>query len=147
MATKAINLTKVKTYQLNSDPDKGTDNATTWTIGALDSRVLATIKDRATAIPMSALSGANSEATATLNINQTNFDIVVFGLKGFLNFQDDEGKQVEYKSTNTTLGGKTYLTIDPSIVSRMNADDIDELATQIVEFNTMTEPERKNSEG
>jgi hypothetical protein len=145
MAKKAINLSKTKDYQLNTDPDKGTDAATTWVLGALDSRVLAAIKDRATAIPMSALSG-NTDATATLNINQTNFDVVVFGLKGFKNFLNEDDKQVEYKTAHSLMGGKSYLTVDPAIVSTIDPADIDELATQILDFNTATEQERKNSE-
>jgi hypothetical protein len=139
---RAINLTRTLRHQLSFDENKGTDKAITWILGALDSRVFAAIKDRATGIPMSALNGG--DGTATLNINQTNFDIVLFGLKGFENFQYEDGKQVEYKTAHTNLGGKTYLTADPDLISMIPSDVIDELATEIMEMNSLKEDERKN---
>lgn len=146
MKIRAINLTKVVTHVLSFDEDKGTDKEIKWELGALDSRVLASIKDRATGIPMSALSGGGQDATATLNLNQTNFDIVVFGLKGFRNLLNEDGSAVEYKTAHTTLNGKTYLTADPDIVRTIPSEVIDELANEIMEINVMKEEERKNSE-
>jgi hypothetical protein len=145
MKIRAINLTKTVKHQLSFDEDAGTDKATTWVLGALDSRVFAAIKDRATGIPMSALSGG-SEGTATLNLNQTNFDVVLYGLKGWENFRYDDDRQVEYKTSTANLGGKTYVVVDPELVKMLPPEVIDELANAIMEINTVSEPERKNSE-
>lgn len=141
---KTVNLSKVINHQLSTDPDTGTDAATTWLLGALDARVMAHIKDKATSIPVSAFTDA-SNAMASLNINVTNFDIVQFGLKGWKNLQDEDGKQVEYKTVHTTLGGRTYQTCDPKIVEVLRDEEISELANKIMEINTLSEPERKNS--
>jgi hypothetical protein len=142
MKIRAINLTKTVKHQLSFDEDKGTDKAVTFILGALDSRVFAAIKDKATGIPMSALSGG--EGNATLNINQTNFDVVMFGLKGIENLLDDADKPVAYKTAHTNLAGKTHLTADPDLVAMLPPEVIDELATEIMEINMMKEEERKN---
>lgn len=142
---KAINLAKTLDYVLSFDPDKDTDAATIWTIGTIDARVMSIIKDKATAIPVSAFSGGG-DGNATLNINQTNFEIVVFGLKGFKNFQDDDGKQIAWRGVQNNLANRNYFTCDPKIIEAMPEDAIAELAGKIMDINTLSEPERKNSE-
>lgn len=146
MQIKAVNLTKVVRHQLSFDDAIGTDKAVTWILGALDARVLGAIKDKATGIPMSALSGTNADAVATLNINQTNFDIVLFGLKGIEGLTDDEDKPFPFKTTHTNLNGKTYLTADPAVIEALPAEVIEELASTIMDLNTLKETERKNSD-
>lgn len=143
MKIRAINLSKTVRHQLSFDEDAGTDAAVTWIAGALDSRVLATIKDRATGIPMSALSGSG-EGTATLNLNQTNYDVVLYGLKGWENLTYEDGKQVEFKTSTSQLGGKTYVTVDPELMKLIPPEAIDELANVIMDINTMKDEERKN---
>lgn len=144
MKIRAVNLTRTINHTLSFDDAIGTDDAVIWELGALDSRVLAAIKDRATGIPVSALSGGGGDATATLNINQTNFDVVLFGLKGFKNFKHDDDTSVEYKTAHTNLGGKTYVTADPDIIKMLPPEAIDELSSIVMEFNTLKADERKN---
>lgn len=146
MKIRAINLTKTVRHQLSFDEDKGTDKAVTWIVGAIDSRVMASIKDKATGIPLSALAGGGTDGTATLNINLTNFDVVLFGLKGFENFRYDDDTLVEYKTTTTNLNGKSYLTADPDLIKMLPSDVIDELASAIMDINVLKEVERKNLE-
>lgn len=145
MKIRAINLTKTLDHQLSFDEDAGTDAATTFTLGALDSRVFSVIKDKATALPVSAFSNPDG-AMASLNMNQTNFDIVVFGLKGWKNLRDDEDKQIVYKTVHTVLGGRTYITVDPELIAILPDEVIAELANKIMDFNVPSEEERKNSE-
>lgn len=145
MSIRAINLTKTTDHVLSFDDAAGTDDATTFTIGALDSRVFSVIKDKATALPVSAFSNPEG-AMASLNMNQTNFEIVVFGLKGWKNFRDDQDKQIAYKTVHTQLGGRTYITIDPELVALLPEEAITELANKIMDFNVPSEEDRKNSE-
>lgn len=145
MAIKAINLTKVIQHELSFDDEIGTDKAAKFTLGALDARVFSVIKDKATALPVSAFSNPEG-AMASLNMNQTNFDIVVFGLKGWVNFLDDSGNQVVFRSVHTNLAGKQYLTADPDLVALLPDEAISELATRIMDFNSPSEEDRKNSE-
>lgn len=146
MKIRAINLTKTVRHQLSFDEDAGTDKAVTWILGALDSRVMASIKDKATGIPLSALAGGSTDGTATLNINLTNFDVVLHGLKGFENFKFEDDSSVEYKTVTTNLNGKSYLTADPDLIKLLPSDVIDELAGVIMDINVLKEEERKNSE-
>lgn len=145
MAIKAINLSKVIEHVLSFDDEAGTDKATKFTIGALDARVFSVIKDKATSLPVSAFTNPEG-AMASLNMNQTNFEVVVFGLRGWNNFLDDNGNQVQFRTVNTNLGGKLYLTADPDQVALLPDEAISELASKIMDFNAPTEEERKNSE-
>lgn len=147
MKIRAINLSKTKRHQLSFDPDKGTNKAITWVLGALDARVYAAIKDKATAIPMSAFSGDASEATATLNINKTNFDIVLFGLKGWEGLLDEDDKPVPYATENYNFEGRTYSVVKYDLLCQLPSEVIDELANEIMDINSLKEEDRKNSEG
>lgn len=141
---RAINLTKTKQHILTFDPDAKTDKAIKWKIGALDSRLMAAIKDRATAIPMSAFSGDNSDATATLNMNKTNFDVVLFGLKGWEGLLDEDDKPVEFRTEHTNFEGRTYLTVAYDLLIQLPGEVIDELAQEIIELNSLSSTDRKN---
>lgn len=143
MAIKALNLAKTKDHELSFDPAIGTEDATKFKIGALDARIFAVIKDKATALPVSAFTNPEG-AMAALNMNQTNFEIVVYGLRGWTNFQDDEGKDVPFKTTTAVLGTKQYLTADPELVRLLPEEAIAELANEIMDMNAFTETDRKN---
>lgn len=139
MAIKAVNLAKTKTYESDFDEDKGTEAATKWLIGAIDSRLLSQLKDKSTAIPISAFSG-NGDGMASLRINEMNFDVVCYGLKAVSNYDGT------YTAIERVIGGKKYTIADPDFVSSIPDHIIDELATAILEINTITETERKNLE-
>lgn len=145
MPIRAINLTKTIDHVLSFDDAAGTDDATVFQLGALDSRVMSVIKDKATALPVAAFSNPEG-AMASLNMNQTNFEIVVFGLKGWKNFFDEDNKPVPYKTIHNSLGNRTYVTVDPELVALLPDDAIAELANQIMDFNSPSETERKNLE-
>lgn len=136
MPIKAVNLSKTIKYESPNDDAAGTDEATVFTLGALDARVISAIKDKATAIPVSSL--GTGEGFATLRINEMNFDVVQFGLKGLHNFGMD------FTSTTRQLGGKTYVVADPSIVEAIPEEEISGLADAILAINTLTDAERKN---
>lgn len=139
MAIKAVNLAKTKQYESDFDDDKGTEQATKWLIGAIDTRLLSLIKDKSTAIPMSVF-GGGGDGMASLRINEMNFDVVCYGLKAVSNFE------TTYTTTERVIGGKKYVIADPDFVATIPDYIIDELATAILEINTITETERKNSE-
>lgn len=145
MSIKAVNLTKTIDKQLSIDAAFGTDEATVFTIGALDGRVMSVIKDKATALPVSAFSNPEG-AMASLNMNQTNFELVVFGLKGWRNFKDDDGKEIPFKTIVNLLGNKSYVTADPDLVAQLPDEAVAELANMIMDINSIDETERKNSE-
>lgn len=138
MAIKAVNLSKTIDYQSDYDPEKGTDKATVATLGAIDTRVLGIIKDKATAIPVSSFS--TGEGMATLNYNAMNFDVVQFGLKNIVRFD------VPYKTTIRILGQKQYVVADDSVVAALPEEVLSEYAGKILEINSLSEEERKNSE-
>lgn len=144
MTIKATNLTRTVEKQLTIDDAYGTDQATVFTIGALDARVMSVIKDKATALPVSAFSNPEG-AMASLNMNQTNFELVVFGLKGWKNFKDDQNNEVPFKTFVNHLGNKSYITADPDLVAVLPDEAIAELANLIMDINSIDEEERKNS--
>lgn len=143
MAIKALNLVKTKEIELSFDDAIGTDAATKFTIGALDTRVFSIIKDKATALPVSAFSNPEG-AMASLNMNQTNFDIAVFGLRGWKNLKNDFDEDIAFRTTTTVMGGKSYITADPELVMTLPEDAIAEIATAVMDFNALSEEDRKN---
>jgi hypothetical protein len=142
MTIKAVNLSKTINYQSDNDADKGSQNATTFVLGALDARVVSSIKDKATAIPVSSL--GTGEGFATLRINEMNFDVVQFGLKNLVNFTDSDGNQIAYNTVVRQLGGKNYTVCDPAIVEAIPEEEIAPMADAILNINSLSETERKN---
>jgi hypothetical protein len=138
MAIKAINLAKTINYQSDNDPDKGTEAATTWLLGTLDARVVSHIKDKATAIPVSSL--GTGEGFATLRINEMNFDIVRYGLRGVTNYD------VKFGTENASLGGKTYPVASAAFMDSIPEEEIAAMASAILDINQVSQEERKNSE-
>jgi hypothetical protein len=98
---------------------------------------LASIKDKATAIPVAAFS--SGEGLASLNINQMNFEVVQFGLKGVTNYD------LTYTVETRRLGNKEYIVASTEFVASLDPEWIDEIATGILEINAISETEAKNS--
>lgn len=138
---KAINLTKTVDVGVATDPAFGTSDQTTFTIGAIDGRVMAVIADSGMSLPADVvLRGGETQGEVHMNVNVSNFTVVQFGLKGITNYD------IPYSTEKKNLGGKTYLVASESLVSSFDLETLSELSNLIMNFNTMSETDRKNSE-
>jgi len=143
MAVIGINVYDTKKFISRHDTDK--ENPTTWEIGVLDSLLKAKVKDGSTVFEYDPQEPSNSKAKTTLNINQSNIDIVRFGLKGVENFIDPRTKKpVEFNTIAITRSGKSYNVVTDEILRMIPPPILDELAKEINKNSDISGEEEKN---
>lgn len=140
LAFKAINLTKTKKYTSEQDPEYGTDKASVFTIGAIDSRTMSHIIDS----NMESKIGPDGEQMSKYNQLTVAYNLVRFGLKDITNFENDDGTPLVFKTEKINYGGKTYTVAADEILSVLPTFLIMELAAEVNEVNTVSETDSKN---
>jgi hypothetical protein len=140
LAFKAVNLTKTIKYESDLDPAKGTEDATVFQLGAIDARVMGNIIDS------SRETKYDVEGNTTDKVFQFNMSMLLvrFGLKGISNYQDEDGKEVPFKTDTINFSGKSYVVCSEDIVKSMPLQLIAELAGKITDFNVVSEQDAKN---
>lgn len=121
---KAINLTKTENFVCSIDKD---EPKTKWKITAVDSIVVA-----------SALSGENGKTAEAM------MELTRFGLKGFEDFTDDNGKKIEISFENAVLRGRTYEVVSRNVLATIPVAYIVEIGTRILSFGSLSGEQRKN---
>ncbi len=146
MAIKALSLSHTWDFQDPDDPDFGTDEASTFTLRTLDSRVMAKLKDGAAKITVDP-SRPDELAETTINMEEMNFQTVQFGCENWTNVPDpDLAKKTELKCEliPRRLGGKSYMIVDPDILCRIPLSTIRAMSDDIRTKNELSETEAKN---
>lgn len=141
MAIKGVNLTSSEIIELSFDSAKGTPDATVFTIGTLDSRVIGRIRDNNSRL---SLDRGEDELTTSVNANEMNFQWVMFGLRGWDRFFDDAGKLIPFSTSETTIGGRVYTVASSECLRNLDSESIREIADKIQGRNTMNKAEEKN---
>lgn len=146
MAFKALDLGHVEEYVSPNDPDPS--NPTVWLLGTISGRLQAIIKDGAAkfAADLDA-DGTPSNFKATVTPNQLALDTVMFGLRGWRNFPDKKGAEVQYKTEKRTLPGATVDVLARECIDRIDIVTVRELAERLEKINEVSEEDRKNSVG
>lgn len=161
MAINALSLASTREYISRLDPhhpDKAKDyqgqyipagttvpdpkKATRWKLGTLDSRVYGYLRDITTEIVQT----DDGQASRRLAVNKMYREAVRFGLRGWENFKDHRGKEVERVTEEFTLGGKVYVVLTDKVLDVIPGEVIAELGQAIRDGNEVTEDEAKNSE-
>ena len=143
MSIKGLSLHSVRQYQSIYDDARGTDDATSFDIGTLDSRVFGMIRDKATSISLAPTIPTGAVPTA-IYMNEVAFATVQYGLKGWRNFRDDAGNDIAFKTVKRSHGGQSYDVVDPEVLKRIPNVIINELAEQIRGDNEVTADDAKN---
>lgn len=143
MPIVGIALAATREFESKYDSAKGKPEATRFTLGTLDSRVYGMLKDKATSLSVDATSQA-TDVTTNINANEVGFLTVCFGLKGWENFNDAEGKPIKFKTIPRSLGGSSYKIADPALVGLIPEAVIGELADEIRKDNELSEADAKN---
>ena len=144
MPIVALSLEKTRQYESDHDPDKGTPEATRWTIKTLDSRVMGKLKDLSTTVHVDP-SSPEDEVDTTINMEDVNFQTVQFGVE-FENFVDENKQPIVYKTEGRRLGGKSYQIMDRGVAARIPGNVISELADEVRKSNEASADEAKNSD-
>ncbi len=138
-----LSLSATRIFESPLDPDKGTPEATRFTIATLDSRVAGRLRDLGTTVKIDPNS-PDDEVETTINMEDVNFQTVQFGVSGWENFVDKERKTIEFKTVGRRLGGKSYEVIDPEVLCRVPTAVIRELADEVRKENELSEDGGKN---
>lgn len=107
----------------NSEPK------TVWKIGVLSAHAFAYVGSKISD-PTKSLDGM--------------IEIVRFGLHGFENFKDKEGKDVKFTTQNKELHSQTFNIVSDNIISIIPVDIIIELGGKILEITKLSEQVIKN---
>lgn len=134
---------ETKEAVLDQDPDPA--NPTVWTLGTLDLRSRAFIQDETTAFQVSDSGRPKDQADVKLRLSQSKILTVRFGLKGWRNLKDPLGQEIPYGHDTLTLDGKPYEVVAKAVLERFPFELVEALAEAIMSFNTLSEPDRKNS--
>ncbi|MFO1157275.1 MAG: hypothetical protein U1E60_00395 [Reyranellaceae bacterium] len=142
MAIKALTLSSVKLIESESDPAKGTADATRFTIGAIDAFVSAYVFDRTLTFTETDAGGI---ATAQVKMSEANLEAVRFGLRGWENFKDQSGNDVPFTTSDRIVMGKKYVAVADDCLALLNQDLVRELAAAIRRINEVGPDDAKKS--
>lgn len=119
----ALDRNATKVVKLAADADD--PNGTEFTIGRIDGPVYAVLMTQvARMAPDSEMGSADATAIR---------DVLIHGLRGWKNFRDGDGREVEFE--RTSIGASI------ASVGRLSANDAMELAGRILEFQRLTKAE------
>lgn len=152
MAIRAISMDQTVDYVSDLDPAKGTekeqDEATIFVLGTLSARQLTIIKDSATSFRPDKDSPdfdpKNPQMVAEFRPNESTYLMTQFGLRGWKRFVDLVGNEVEFRTVQRQVGGKSYQVVHPDCMDQLGQELIRELAEAIEKLNTPTEVELKD---
>lgn len=131
-------------YQSDYDPAKGTEEASVFIIGTLDSRIYGRIRDNLTQFTASAESQMNKQASASVKKNEVDFLTVQYGLRGWRNVLDSKEQALEYVTENDNRFGKNYKIVAAKVLRQIPNAVITELADEIIGTNALDLDEIKN---
>lgn len=143
MAIHGLRLDTTRPYESKYDPDRGTDKATVFTLGTLDSRTFGRIKDQATQFVVDP-NAPNDEVRTSVNASEVNYQTVQYGLKGVKNLLDDDGNEIAFKTVKRRHGSIPYDIVHESVMNKIPQAVIEELAFEIARGNELDEVAAKN---
>lgn len=141
MSLTAIDLGETLDYTSQFDTDK--ESPTIFKIGVLDSLIMSKISDSLTVYEVDMENPDKNPATR-FNYSQRQIEVVRFGLKGWENFKDKQGKDVQFRTKSLNYAGKNYEVVSDQSLSCLAFMLIQELAEVIFKQNRLSVEERKN---
>lgn len=141
MAILGISTFENQEYISEKDPAKTKEEgATVFILGSLDVDIKAKLTDRSFSMEV----GSGDQKINSQN-NTVALDAVRFGLRGWENFKDKDGKAIPFKSEETLIGGRMYSVVSQKTLNSLPIDLIVELGNKIMRVNTVSEQVEKNS--
>src|SRR5690606_27258246 len=107
MAIIGLTLAAEQAFQSEYDTKKGSEDATTFMLGTLDSRVMGRLRDDATSF---AVNPAAPEDEVDVSVGQNTLFYLAcqFGIKAWTKFRDENGNDIPFKTQKRNMGGKSY---------------------------------------
>ncbi len=147
MALVGIDPGATRQYVSKFDPSRnedGThgDDATVFTLRALSSKQLATVRDKVTRLVPDP--DSPSGATADLLINMQAWETARYGIAGWVNFKDTKGNDIVFKTNKENLGGSELIVVKKALLEQLDLQVIKELAAEIDKDDDLDEDEAKS---
>ena len=141
MAMIGLTLAGTSVFESATDPDKGTPQATRFTLGTVDMNVMSTVLDKALVFRQS----EPGDQATQVRQNEVNIDLVRHGLRGWERFLDAKGNEIEFKTVKARVAGKAYDVVSDDSLAVLGLQLIAELANEIRKQNVPDRGEEKNS--
>jgi len=130
-----------QTFEYVCENDRESEQPTKWVLGVIDGRVRQYINDRAVVVVEN---GKPDEASGhTLRTGTWQRLIVKFGLRGWVNFLDADGKPMADSFDHLPIGSKSYAVVPDRVLDVMPFTVLSELATQLSKQNTLQEHDKR----
>lgn len=143
MAIIGLTLNASESYQSDLDPNKGTEEATTFKLATLDSRIMGKLRDDATTFSVNP-TAPEDEVDVSVGQNELYFLACQFGIKGWTNLKDEEGNDIRFKTRKRNVGGRSYEVVDELVLGRIPQIVLQEIGREIIGLNDVDEDEEKN---
>lgn len=138
-----LTLDATKDYVSRFDQPAEGEEATTFVLGTLDSRIFGMLRDKATTIHVDP-NAPNDDVATSINMNEVAFQTVQYGLKGWRNLKDGAGNEIKFKTVKRNHGGQSYTVADPDVIKRLPQVVIAELSEEIRRENELDPADAKN---
>jgi hypothetical protein len=127
--------------------ERGSDNPTVFRLAVLDSVTMGRIEDELLRFSRKVGAAADDSASVSMPINRFAEEVVCFGLRGWSNFQNSKGEDVEYKTVSKALFGlKPRPTMDPTLLPLFRRSWLTEISDAIMGKNRLDKETEKNSD-
>ena len=135
----AVDVNATREYTL--EKDRG-ENPTVFEIGVLDGILGPYLLDKHT----TSTRMRGGEQGIEMKAGSYMLDIVRHGLRGWRNFHDAAGKEIEFKRVQVSVAGVGVRWVaDERCLAMLESEWLTELANEIKGDNTVTELDEKNS--
>ncbi len=141
MALKSVDLTGTDTFEIDSDPDKGTPAATKFHFRRMTPRLEAWVKDQATSFT----EGSDGETVGHFEPNKACIATVMVGLTGWTNFQNSAGTPVPFSTKKANVAGVDLEMPDKKTFDHLTLEWIRELSGKMNGVNEVAPEEVKDS--
>jgi hypothetical protein len=141
----ALSLNATKKYVLEADRKLPAEQQTIFELANLPIEERIKIEDAQAQYGVSTSKDPDEMADMTIKVHKRNYDIVRLGLVGFENFKDSEGVAVSFESVASPRKNGSKNVVSPRCLDRFAMEWVDELAKAIIDLNSISVAEIKNS--
>lgn len=143
MALVGLTLSAQTSEQSQYDPAKGTDEATTFKLGTIDSRVMGKLRDDATSFAVNP-AAPEDEVDVSVGQNTLYYLACQFGIRDIQNFKDEAGNDIRFKTQKRNMGGRSYVIVADEVLSRLPQPVIVEMGQKLLDLNDVSQEEAGN---
>lgn len=141
MPIMALDLSATRVEESKYDDARGTDRATKFTLGTIDSKAAGYIRDRATKLMISPNQEVGSDVPTTMEQNSVYYQAFAVGVLAWENFRDREGNDIKRKTQRKNIAGKDYEVITDAVMRRVPLEVINEFGQMLLDENELKEQE------